>query len=131
MKRIKTIVIFPLLLIFMHCEDCQYVEAGIIWMDDIHFEKDGDWFLAVAEGCYEQCDGAIIDVLDQHHVVTNQNTIKRFVLSSTSGCNVTAFVYLDVNQNEQYDDGYDVLTGYKYNYCSMNETTPISIAAYF
>ncbi|MBT4034210.1 MAG: hypothetical protein HOB84_14755, partial [Candidatus Marinimicrobia bacterium] len=61
----------------------------------------------------------------------NRKTTQKFVLGSGAEGNLTAFVYLDINKNGIYEDGYDKLTGYKYNYAVSNETTSIAVSAYF
>jgi len=130
----KTLNIFFIILIAMvvsNCENPRYVEAGVIWTDDSYFSADGDWYLAISDGCYSNCEGATLDILEQMPISVNRKTTQKFVLGSGAEGNLTAFVYLDINKNGIYEDGYDKLTGYKYNYAVSNETTSIAVSAYF
>jgi len=131
MKTLNLVLILLTAVILSNCENPRYVDAGVIWTDDSYFSEEGDWYLAVSEGCYSNCEGAAINVLDQFPISVNKKTTQKFVLGSGAEGNLTAFVYLDTNENGIYDDGYDKLTGYKYNYSVKNETTAIAVAAYF
>lgn len=131
MKKFNTLFIILVAMVISNCENLRYVEAGVIWTDDVYFSTDGDWYLAISDGCYSNCEGATLDVLDQMPISVNNRTIQKFVLGSGSEGNLTAFVYLDINKNGTYEDGYDKLTGYKYNYAVSNQTTSIAVSAYF
>jgi len=131
MKNLNIILILLVAMLISNCENPRYVEAGVIWTDDSYFAEEGDWYLAVSEGCYSNCEGAAINVLDQFPISVNKKTTQKFVLGSGAECNLTAFVYLDTNENGTYDDGYDKLTGYKFNYAEANETTEIAVTAYY
>ncbi len=131
MKTINLALILLTAVILSNCENPRYVEAGVTWSDDLYFSADGDWYLAISEGCYSNYDDTAINVLDQCPIPVNKNITRKFVLGSGSEGNLTAFVYLDTNGNGVYDDGYDKLTGYKFNYAVKNETTPIAVSAYF
>ncbi len=124
------LTIFTALFIF-NCEKQLYVETGVNWSDDTYFNSDGDWYLAISEGSYSIGGGAAIVVVDQLPLTRGKNTSQRFVLSSGSEGDITAFVYLDVNENGSYDDGYDKITGYKYNYSDSGETTSIAVSAFY
>ena len=131
MKNLNILSIILIALVLSNCENLRYVDAGVIWSDDSHFSEDGDWYLAISDGCYSNCEGADIDVLDQFPITVNKKTTQKFVLGSGGEGNLTAFVYLDTNENGTYDDGYDTLTGYKFNYAEANETTSIAVAAFY
>ncbi len=131
MKTMNIFITILAALFIVNCEKQLYVETGVTWNDDSYFSAEGDWYLALSEGCYSNCEGAAIDVVDQLPITTGQNSIKRFVLGSGSEGNITAFVYLDVNENGTYDDGYDKITGYKFNYSDASETTSIAVSAFY
>jgi len=131
MKNLNLIIIILVVLLLTNCENSRYVDAGVIWSDDSYFSSDGDWYLAISDGSYSNDFGATIDVLDQYPISVNKNTTQKFMLGSGEEGNLTAFVYLDTNENGIYDDGYDKLTGYKYNYAVNNETTSIAVTAYY
>ena len=131
MKNLSIIAIILTALVLSNCENPRYVDAGVIWTDDSYFSEEGDWYLAISDGCYSNCEGAEINVLDQYQIEANKKTTQKFVLGSGSEGNLTAFVYLDTNGNGTYDNGYDKLTGYKFNYATTNETTAIAVSAYF
>ena len=131
MKNLSTIFIILIALILSNCENLRYVDAGVIWTDDLYFSEEGDWYLAISDGCYSNCEGVAIEVLDQFPISANKKTTQKFALGSGAEGNLTAFVYLDTNENGAYDDGYDRLTGYKFNYAEANETTEIAVSAYF
>jgi hypothetical protein len=131
MKNLNIFFIILIAMVISNCENPRYVEAGVIWTDDTYFSADGDWYLAISDGCYSNCEGATLDILDQMPISVNHKTTQKFVLGSGTEGNMTAFVYLDVNNNGTYEDGYDKLTGYKYNYAVSNETTSIAVSAYF
>ena len=131
MKNINIIFAILIALLLSNCENPRYVDAGVIWTDDSYFTEEGDWYLAIFDGCYSNSECTPIDVLDQFPIEANKKTTQKFVLGSGAEGNLTAFVYLDTNENGTYDDGYDKLTGYKYNYATNNETTSIAVSAYF
>jgi len=131
MRTTSIILIILSALMMSNCETPRYVEAGVIWMDDSYFNADGDWYLAISEGLYSSEEGAIVEVVEQIAIRANVDAIQRFVLGSGPEGNLTAFVYVDVNGNGLYDDEYDNITGYKYNYAVNNETTQIAVMAYF
>ena len=131
MKTLNLLFVIMAALILINCESPLYIEAGVNWSDDSYFNEEGDWYLALSEGCYSNCTGATIDVVDQVQLSVNKSVIERFTLSSGSEGNITAFVYLDVNQNGEYDDGYDKMTGYKFNYADKGESTCIAVSAFF
>ncbi len=131
MKNINLIITILVALVLSNCENPRYVDAGVIWTDDSYFTSEGDWYLAISDGEYSNCEGATIEVLDQFPISVNKNVTQKFVLGAGSEGNITAFVFLDTNENGIYDEGYDKLTGYKYNYAVSNETTAISVSAYY
>jgi len=131
MKNLNIILILLVAMLISNCENLRYVDAGVIWTDDSYFSEDGDWYLAISDGCYSNDEGAAIEVLDQFPISVNKKTTQKFALGSGAEGNLTAFVYLDTNENGTYDDGFDKLTGYKYNYAVSNETTSIAVAAYY
>ena len=131
MKTLSTITILATLITLMNCEMPRNIEAGVLWSDDTYFAAEGDWYLAISEGSYSNEVGAVVDVVDQMPITFGKNEVVRFDLGSGSAGNITAFVYLDRTSNGIYDDGYDLITGYKYNYSDPGETTCISVSAYF
>lgn len=131
MKNFSIILIIFFALVLTNCENPRYVEAGVLWTDDSYFTAEGDWYLAISEGCYSNCEGATIEVLDQYQISTSSNVTQKFMLGSGAEGNLTAFVYHDSNGNGTYDDGYDKLTGYKFNYATSGETTSIAVSAYY
>jgi hypothetical protein len=131
MKAINIIIIIIAALFIFNCEQQLYVETGVNWSDDTYFNGEGDWYLALSEGRYSNTAGATMDVVDQLPITIGENSTKRFVLGSGSQGEITAFVYLDVNENGIFDDGYDKITGYKYNYSDFNETTNIAVSAFY
>lgn len=131
MKTLTHLILIVISLCLINCESPIYIEAGVLWSDDAQFSEDGDWYLALSEGCYSNCEGATLDVIDQAPLEPNKVATNRFVLGSGSKGNVTAFVFLDTNENGIYDDGYDILTGYKYNFADTGESTAIAVSAYF
>ncbi len=131
MKSINLLILITAALTLFNCENPLYIEAGVIWSDDSYFSEDGDWYLALSEGSYSNTAGSIINVVDQLPLSVNKKASKHFVLDSGSEGNITAFVYLDTNNNGIYDDGYDKMTGYKYNYADKGQSTSIAVSAYF
>jgi hypothetical protein len=131
MKTTRIILGIIAALSLMNCEKQLYIETGVLWSDDSYFSAEGDWYLALSEGSYSNDFGATINVVDQLPLSVGENATRRFVLGGGSTGNITAFVYLDVNGNGIYDDGYDNLTGYKFNYADDTETTSIAVYAYF
>ena len=131
MKAINLIITLMAALFIFNCEKQLYVETGVNWSDDAYFSADGDWYLALSEGCYSNCEGATLTVVDQLPITLGENSVKRFVLGPGSAGDITAFVYLDVNENGIYDDGYDKITGYKFNYSDVSETTSIAVSAFY
>ena len=131
MKSHKLILITIISIFLYNCENPLYIDAGVIWSDDSYFSEEGDWYLALSEGAYSNAEGETIDVIDQLRISVNKNSINKFVLGLGSKGQITAFVYLDVNQNGQYDDGFDKITGYKSNYADKNQTAHIAVSAFF
>jgi len=131
MKTLMTMIFLGTTLLFLNCENQIYVEAGITWSDDKYYGNDGDWYIALSEGCYSNCEGATVRVVDQLPLSRGEDTVKRFVLGAGSSGNITAFVYLDVDGNGAYDDGLDEITGYKFNHSDIHETTDIAVSAFY
>ena len=131
MKTFNLLIFIFAALMLINCESPLYIEAGVNWSDDSHFNQEGDWYLALSEGCFSNCTGATINVVDQIQLSVNKPVTERFTLNSGSAGNITAFVFLDVNQNGLYDDGYDKMTGYKFNYADKGESTCIAVSAFF
>jgi len=131
MKNIRYVLVMMSALLFMNCEKQIYLETGLSWSDDSYFEQAGNWYLAISEGCYSNCEGATLCVVDQEPVSAGVDQIHRFVLGGSAEGNITSFVYLDVNDNACFDDGIDHVTGYKFNYSDAGETTSIAVSAYY
>jgi len=131
MRTLHIILILLLGLLVFNCTRQLYVETGVLWTDDQYFNTTGDWYIALSEGCYSNGEGAKLNVIDQLPLTPGRNSVERFIVDSGTAEDITAFVYLDVNQNGQYDDGYDKITGYKFNYSTVNTTTPIAVPAFF
>jgi len=118
-------------LVLFNCERQIYVETGVMWTDDQYFNGDGDWYIALSEGSYSNSEGARLNVIDQLQIHPGRNSLDRFIVDSGSAQNITAFVYLDVNRNGSFDDGYDQITGYKVNYADVDVTTSMAISAFY
>jgi len=131
MKTLKTMLTVLSIAMLVNCEKQIFVETGVLWSDDTYFSANGDWYVAVSEGCYSNDVCAVINVLDQEPILPGKNTTNKFMITGSSANYITAFVYLDVNENGIYDDGYDKLTGYKYNYADEIGTASIAVSAYF
>ena len=80
MKNLNILSIILIALVLSNCENPRYINAGVIWSDDSHFSEDGDWYLAISDGCYSNCEGADIDVLDQFPITVNKKTTQKFAL---------------------------------------------------
>lgn len=82
MKSISIILTIIAVFSIINCENQIYVETGVIWSDDSYFSSNGDWYLALSEGSYSNCEGATMHVVDQLPISVNTNAVKRFVLGS-------------------------------------------------
>lgn len=119
------------MLFLVSCESTQEIQVGILWQDDPHFDDTGIRYLAVLKG---ECDfdtGFEGYVLDSQPVRLAENTTYYFSCVSSGAGNYTAYIFVDTNADSSYSEGYDVITGYKYNYGEPGEPLTISLSSFY
>lgn len=132
MSYIKFIILTAFcLLSLISCESSQEIQVGILWKDDPHFDESGQRYLAILKG---ECDfetGFAGHVLDFQTVGLAANETYYFSCSSNGTENYTAFVFADMNSDSSYNEGYDVVTGYKYNSGEPGDPLTISVSSFY
>ncbi len=131
-KNMQAIILLLLvLLILSSCESTQEIKVGLLWRDDTHFNNTGKRYLGMVEGEYDLGTGFDGSVLEIMSVNPGENKTHLFSFSSNSSSHYTAFIFIDVDSSETYDDGYDIISGYKYNYGEPGERLNISVSAFY
>ena len=118
-------------LLLWGCETSQEIEVGVLWNDDIHFSNENSRYLAIVEGEFDLETGFDVTLAEFISVTPGTNAIQKWSLGSGGSSNYTAFVFIDENGNEQYDDGHDIVSGYKYNCAEENECLSISVSSFY
>ena len=132
MKFILKILSSVLTLLFlMSCESTQDIEVGILWRDDTSLSYAGSAYLCLVKGTYDFNSGFESDILDSVSVSPGANSAYNFSIAARKSSVYTAFVYMDVDDDGQYSEGYDVVFGYKYNSGEPSESLEISLSAYY
>ena len=117
--------------LFFSCSQHQMIEVGVLWQDDTHYASSAPAYLALAEGSFDLETGFDTELAEWITVKPLDNAVHPFSLPASSGCNYTAFVFRDVNENGIYDEGHDVVSGYKYNYGEPHECLAMSVTAFY
>jgi len=119
------------LVILIGCETSQLIEVGVLWNDDSHFSNSNATFLAIAEGEFDQETGFDTILIELTSVSPGENEVHKYSFSTTSSNNYTAFIFVDENHNGTYDEGYDIISGYKYNCAAAGECLSISVSSFY
>lgn len=118
-------------LLLWGCEASQEIEVGVLWHDDAHFSNANTRYLAIVEGEFDLETGFDATLAELSSVTPGTNAIQKWSLGSRGTGNYTAFVFIDENGNGQYDDGHDIVSGYKYNCAAKNECLNISVSSFY
>jgi len=129
--RILYLTIGSIALLLLSCESLLDIEVGILWRDDTTISQAGSTYLCVLKGKWDFETGFDDDILDTVEVVPGTNGIHKFSINSGESDHFTAFIYMDNNHNGSYDEGYDDVLGYKYNYGESGRDLEISLSAYY
>lgn len=113
------------------CESLLDIEVGILWQDDPFFSDTGTVYLGILKGKWDSNTGFDNTVLDISEVQPGMNESCRFSVNTSKSDNFTAFIFIDIGDNGIYDDGYDTVLGYKYNYGESGGNLEISLSAYY
>jgi len=129
--RIISLTIVSMVLLLLSCESLLNIEVGILWRDDTTFSQSGSTHLCILKGKWDSETGFDDDVLETSDVVAGTNDLYKFSLSTSQADHFTAFIFVDNNGNGKYDEGYDGVLGYKYNYGESGGNLEISLSAYY
>ena len=113
------------------CESYIDIEVGILWQDDQHFNHISDAYVGILEGKWDSGTGFDGDLLDAQEVTIGTNTGHSFTISTDRSAHYTAFIFYDENDNDLYDEGYDHIAGYKYNWGESGGELDISLSAHY
>ena len=113
------------------CESTLDIEVGVLWQDDSRFVNSHDRYLALLEGKFDSQTGFDSEVKDQVLVLPANQETHRFSFDAGGSNNYTAFIYIDENANGSYDEGYDVVSGYKYNCVDKDARLRISVSSFY
>jgi len=132
-NRVKRVLVLGMLLIIAiyGCETALDMHVGISWLDDDHFSSGSARYLGVVEGEFDLDSGFETTLIELAKIIPGDDTVHTFALPSNSSTNYTAFVFIDMNNNANYDEGYDVISGYKYNCVQPGECLNISVSAFY
>lgn len=110
------------------CESTQDLEIGLRWEDDQYLESSQKIYLSILKGVFDSNSGFDSQDLATVEVICCENQTYSFSFSSSGSSSYTAFVYIDKDGNAKYEEGYDLVCGYKYNYGNTGEPTFISLS---
>ncbi len=119
------------LIALLGCEMDQNINVGITWLDDNHFDSDSSRYLGIVEGEFDLNTGFETTLIELAKIIPGDDATHSFSLATHSSSNYTAFVFIDMNNNDNYDEGYDLISGYKYNRGEPGECLNISVSAYY
>jgi len=119
------------LLILCSCESFLDIKVGILWNDDPHVSQSDSVYLGILQGKWDSESGFDCVLLDTTEVLVGVNRCYSFSINTDDSDNYTAFIFFDSNGNGKYDDGYDSVLGYKYNYGESGGDLEISLSAYY
>ena len=117
--------------ILISCDTQLDIEVGILWRDDPFFNQTGSTYLGILKGQWDTNTGFDKSMLDTAEVVPGANRFYKFSIDVINSDHFTAFIFMDNNDNQSYDDGYDSVLGYKYNYGESGGELEISLSAYY
>jgi hypothetical protein len=119
------------LLILCSCESFLDIKVGILWNDDPHVNIADSVYLGILQGKWDSESGFDSGLLDTAEVLVSVNHCYRFSINTNDSDNYTAFIFYDSNGNGKYDEGFDEVLGYKYNYGKAGGQVDISLSAYY
>ena len=117
--------------LLLACEKTQEIQVGLLWKDDAFFSHSGSRYLGLLEGEYDLTTGFDMPVLDSTPVLTGINKSYLFSISASGSRNYTAFIFIDLDSSKTYDEGYDIISGYKYNYGEPGACLNISLSSFY
>ncbi|MBT3825915.1 MAG: hypothetical protein HOF96_13165 [Candidatus Marinimicrobia bacterium] len=113
------------------CEPEVNIEVGVLWEDDQYFNDSGSACIGILGGKWDSDTGFDGTILDTTSVRLGVNGNYKFSIIASESDNYTAFIYFEHSGNEIYDEGYDIVMGYKYNKAEPGKTVEISLSAYY
>lgn len=127
----KRFLMFLVGLMFLGCSQSTQVEVGLNWSKDGYATLQGNWLLGVIDG--EHINDWTIKGLPIHlvPVTSGENIIERFLLPDENHIQLTAFVFCDVNNNMTFEDGEDIITGFKPGARNSNDEFYLQIGAWY
>jgi hypothetical protein len=130
-KLLLSLVAGCMMTLFLGCERTQELEVGVLWNDDSHFSNNNSRYLALVEGEFDLETGFETSLVELTPVTPGTNATHKWSLGSSSSQNYTAFVFIDINESASYDEGLDIVSGYKYNCVSEGECLSISVSSFY
>ena len=112
------------------CTPNSQVQVGINWHEETIMEGDLDWYLALAEGSYMDTWSQCMDPIYIRKVDAGSDCVENFNLLDENYSALTAFIFYDYNDNAMYDDGIDILTGFKPGWPDAHEEYFVQVSAY-
>jgi|GEM_PF-334984 len=128
---VLSMVLGYMMIIVLGCESTQEIEVGVLWNDDSHFNNDNPRYLAITEGEFDLETGFDTGLIELTSVTPGTNARHKWSLSSRSSQNYTAFVFIDINESGSYEEGLDIVSGYKYNGFNEGECLSISVSSFY
>ena len=123
-----TLLILPFL---VNCEKTQEIEVGVLWQDDQSISSSQDHFLAILDGSYDAQTGFDADLVALTSVSPGVDHTQMFTLSASSRGYYTAFVFVDTDADGAFEDGTDLVCGYKHNSGDPESRLQIALRAYY
>lgn len=125
------LVVLLNILLLSSCESFVDIAVGVLWQDDQHFSHSSKAYIGILAGKWDPDTGFEGDLLEAEEVTVGTNTDHSFAISADKSSHYTAFIFYDENDNAQYDEGYDPIAGYKYNWGKSGGEVDISLSAYY
>ena len=102
-----------------------------MWKEDTSFIAAEYRYLALIKGKCDFDTGFTNTLLDTSHVIPGIDATYHFSIPSSKAADYTAFIFVDINPDGLYEDGYDTVSGYKSNRGEIGDVLYISVSAFY
>jgi len=112
------------------CSQDVEVQVGLNWVNETQVENDGSWYLAISHGKHVDTWSECMQPFTSREVEPGVARNERFLLPDESQEYLTAFIFCDQNENEQYDADHDVITGFKSGSRTLRDIYHLQLSAH-
>ena len=112
------------------CSQDVEVQVGLNWVNETQVENDGSWYLGISHGKHVDTWSECMEPFASREVEPGVARNERFLLPDESQEYLTAFIFCDQNENEQYDADHDVITGFKSGSRNLRDIYHLQLSAH-